>query len=217
MSVADFLSYYWRKDELVRFARRLGLSARGHKPELGLRIERRLRGAGDGTAQESKSAKGLRDSDRPLSRETRVVHYKSDTRTRAFFESEIGPEFHFTYHLNQWRLAREDTGNLTYGDLIDEWLAEREHRSGDGISASRSQTLGPWQRWQDQAQVVRYRLLFRSGGALTSITQTEILRASSGFSVSSRRALSASGLSGRTPDGGGAVRCFSISPNQSTR
>lgn len=135
MSVADFRSYYWRKDELVRFARRLGLSTRGHKPALGMRIERRLRGAADGTEQEGKSVKGLRDSGRPLSRETRVVHYKSDTRTRAFFQSEIGPEFHFTYHLNQWRLTREDTGNLTYGDLIDEWLAERDRRQDSAYQA----------------------------------------------------------------------------------
>ena len=83
-----------------------------------MRIERRLRGARDGTAQENKSAKGL-----------------SDTRTRAFFESEIGPEFHFTYHLSQWRLGREDTGNLTYGDLIDEWLAERERRQDPAYQA----------------------------------------------------------------------------------
>ena len=136
MSVADFISYYWMKDDLVRFARRLGLPTHGHKPELGARIERRLRRIPNRDEPRRKSAKGPRDSDRALSRETRVVHYKSDARTRAFFESEIGPAFHFTYRLNQWRLAREDAGNLTYGDLIDEWLAERERRRDPAYEAT---------------------------------------------------------------------------------
>jgi hypothetical protein len=35
------------------------------------------------------------------------------------------PDFHFTYYLNQFRLARQ---NLKYGELVDEWLAERERR-----------------------------------------------------------------------------------------
>ena len=82
MSVADFTSYYWMKDDLVRFARRLGLPAHGHKPELGARIERRLRRIPNRDEPKRKSAKGPRDSDRALSRETRVVHYKS---VRGFF------------------------------------------------------------------------------------------------------------------------------------
>jgi len=124
MRLSVFRRFYWWKTELVRFARALGLSTQGSKPELTLRIERRLQGLSE-TRARSAPASGPRDSDRPLRRSTPVRRYTSDQKTRAFFEAEIGPEFHFTYHLNQFRLARRD---LTYGALVDEWLAERDRR-----------------------------------------------------------------------------------------
>ena len=54
-------------------------------------------------------------------------------------------------------------------------------------------------------------------GLLTSMTQTEILRASSSDSVSSSRSFSSAASAGRLPQGGDWVRCSSISPNQNTR
>ena len=51
-----------------------------------------------------------------------VVRYFRHGWIASYF---IQPEFHFTYHLNQFRLARRD---LTYGALVDEWLAERDRR-----------------------------------------------------------------------------------------
>jgi hypothetical protein len=125
LSVQEFRSYYWMAADLVRFARQLGLRASGPKPELSARIEQRLSGLPDAREPATTPAKPPRDSDRPLTRDTPVLHYKSDDKTRRFFEKQIGPEFHFTYHLNQYRLAR---ANLTYGNLIDEWLAERRRR-----------------------------------------------------------------------------------------
>ena len=67
-----------------------------------------------------------------MTRDTPVVHYKSDAKTREFFKSLIGPEFHFTYYVNQFRLAND---GLTYGDLVDKWIAERDRRRSDGYSA----------------------------------------------------------------------------------
>jgi hypothetical protein len=129
MRVEDFAAYYWSMAELVAFAKRLGLPRHGQKPALNTRIERRLRGSRDRPMSARKRAIGPRDSNKPLRRETRVVNYKSDEKTRAFFKAQIGPEFHFTYHLNQFRLASQ---NLTYGKLVDEWLAERERRRAPG-------------------------------------------------------------------------------------
>jgi len=120
------------KADLIRFARRLGLPSHGYKPELSARIERRLRGLPDRRGSEPKRSKRGRDSDKPLARSTRVVDYRSDDETRAFFESQIGPHFHFTYHLNQFRLARKQ---LTYGQLVDEWLAEYRRRKTPGYEA----------------------------------------------------------------------------------
>jgi hypothetical protein len=132
MSVESFRSYYWMKADLVGFARKLGLPPHGYKPELSARIERRLRGLPDLPEPERRNERAPRDSDRPLLRTTPVVVYKSDDRTRAFFEEQIGPGFHFTYHLNQFRLARK---GLTYGDLVDEWVAERVRRRDGNYQA----------------------------------------------------------------------------------
>jgi SAP domain-containing new25/Domain of unknown function (DUF6434) len=132
MSVAEFMAYYWMKAELVEFAKRLGLPTHGYKPELSARIERRLRGLPDGAVPAPKPTRGQRDADKPLRRDTLVVNYKSDDKTRAFFTAQIGPHFHFTYHLNQFRLTRK---NLTYGDLIDEWVSEYERRKAPSYKA----------------------------------------------------------------------------------
>jgi hypothetical protein len=132
MSTADFAAYYWFKDELAQFARNLGLPTHGYKPELSARIERRLRGAPDAAGSKVRQPKGPRDSRKRLTRNTRVVNYKSDARTREFFKRVIGPSFHFTFHLNQFRLKNK---GLTYGDLADEWIAERDRRDSDGYRA----------------------------------------------------------------------------------
>jgi hypothetical protein len=119
------------KADLVDFARKLGLSTHGHKPELSARIDRCLRGKPAGP-EPPMPVKGPRDSDKPLRRSTPVVNYWSDDKTRAFFESEIGPAFHFTYYLNQYRMVHDD---LTYGDLIDVWVAERDRRRNTAYRA----------------------------------------------------------------------------------
>ena len=132
MSVDDFKSYYWMKTELVAFARRLDLPSDGYKPELVRRIECQLRGLSDAPKLPRKQPKGPRDSERPLGRNAPVINYRSDEKTRAFFTSQIGSHFHFTYHLNQYRLARK---NLTYGDLVDEWAAEHQRRKNPRYKA----------------------------------------------------------------------------------
>src|SRR3981081_2171985 len=104
MSVTEYRAYYWMKDDLTRFARRLGLPTHGYKPELSTRTERRPVGVSEGAEPQRKQSKGPRDSDKALRRGTRVINYKSDDKTRAFFRSQIGPHFHFTYLLNQYRL-----------------------------------------------------------------------------------------------------------------
>ena len=132
MSVKAFADYYWLKDELIDFVKVLRLPTDGYKPDLSARIERRLRKMPDRPPTQPRRSKGPRDSDRSLSQDTPVVNYYSDAKTREFFKSQIGPEFHFTYHVNQFRLANE---GLTYGDLVDEWMAEKDRRRSEGYEA----------------------------------------------------------------------------------
>ena len=87
ISVAEFRAYYWMKDDLIRLARKLNLPSHGYKPELSARIEQRLRGIPESPEPRPKQSKGPRDSDKPLRRHTLVINYKSDDKTRAFFES----------------------------------------------------------------------------------------------------------------------------------
>jgi hypothetical protein len=132
MGVTEFRAYYWMKADLVRFARQLGLPTHADKPELSTRIERCLRGLPAPKEPAREPSQAQRDSDRPLRRDTPVVRYMSDAKTRAFFESQIGPGFHFTYRLNQYRLAHP---TLTYGDLVDEWVAEHDRRRNSSYRA----------------------------------------------------------------------------------
>ena len=136
MGLSEFRAYYRMKADLVRFARRLGLPTHGYKPELVARIERRLQGLAALPESALEPSNADRDSDSPLHRDTPVVRYMSDAKTRAFFESQIGPGFHFTYRLNQYRLAHR---TLTYGDLVDEWIAERDRRRSSSYKAEIAQ------------------------------------------------------------------------------
>jgi SAP domain-containing protein/uncharacterized protein DUF6434 len=124
MPVDALTDYYWLKDELARFCVEHGIPSSGRKLELRDRIERFLR-TGEVPRGGGKAASGDRDSAGKLTRDTPVRHYTSDKATRAFFEREIGPHFHFTAHLNTFRKQRK---KLTYGDLIREWEAEHERR-----------------------------------------------------------------------------------------
>jgi hypothetical protein len=124
------------KADLVRFARQLGLPTHGYKPALSTRIERHLQGLRTPAESGPERPNAPRDSDRPLRRDTPVVRYMSDAKTRAFFESQIGPGFHFTYRLNQYRLTHR---TLTYGDLVDEWIAERDRRRTSSYKAEIAQ------------------------------------------------------------------------------
>src|SRR5258708_8778797 len=107
ISVTEYRAYYWMKDELIRFARQLGLPTHDYKPELSTRIDRRLRGMSESAEPQRKQSEGPRDSDKPLRRRSPAVNYKSDDKTRAFFESQIGPDVHFTYLLNQVRFRND--------------------------------------------------------------------------------------------------------------
>jgi hypothetical protein len=131
MTLAEFRAYYWMKADLIQFARQLEIATTGYKPELVLRIEQRLKGLLPELPK--KQSTGPRDSDKKLQRKTPVVSYWSDAKTRAFFESEIGPEFHFTSHMNQYRLAHS---GLTYGDLVDVWVKERDRRRNPNYKAT---------------------------------------------------------------------------------
>ncbi|WP_323493293.1 DUF6434 domain-containing protein [Undibacterium sp. CCC3.4] len=123
--------FYWYMEELVAFCRAAGLATAGHKHEVIERVRRQLQHraqpdlckvavvARKKTGEVVVRKFGL---DEPIG-----PNYKCDAETRAFFESVIGPHFHFTAHLQRFRRARAEQA-LTYGDLAREWVEELERR-----------------------------------------------------------------------------------------
>ncbi len=123
ISVADFESFYWLKSELATFAVANGISTSGKKLDISTRISAHLRGKKPVTKQVN--APRGRDSERKITRRTKVKGWVCDAETRAFFKEELGSKFHFTVSMN--KLGREGSG-LTYGDLVEHWLAEKSLR-----------------------------------------------------------------------------------------
>ncbi|WP_374562010.1 DUF6434 domain-containing protein [Ideonella sp.] len=122
--------YYWYMQELVAYCRERGLPTQGHKHEVIERVRQHLRGGAIAAPRVAGPAKAARApaGTRTITLETPVgPDYKCDADTRAFFESVIGPHFHFTAHLQRWRRANPQR-QLTYGDLAAEWIAEHERR-----------------------------------------------------------------------------------------
>jgi SAP domain-containing protein/uncharacterized protein DUF6434 len=125
ININDLRNFYWWKEELVRFCISQGIPATGRKLDILKRIETFLRtGKVLRHKQPVLGAAGKRP-DQPITLASPVVNFKSDQRTREFFQKVIGPEFHFTAYLNTFMRGRND---LTYGDLVKEWQAERERR-----------------------------------------------------------------------------------------
>lgn len=130
-SLEDFRNFYWYLDELVAFSQRHGLSTSGQKLDIIRRIEFFLK-TGKTAAKPEQPRKRSKASARvgPITMQRKVTDdFKCDKETRKFFKSMIGDHFHFTAHLQQFRRDKQSKGiPLTYGDLVREWLADRERR-----------------------------------------------------------------------------------------
>ena len=130
--------FYWYMEELVAFCRASGLTTAGHKHEVIERVRRHLQHRAQpalqkvAPVQKKKTVSAVRKFglDEPIG-----LDYKCDAETRAFFESVIGPHFHFTAHLQRFRKARVDQA-LTYGDLAREWVAEYERRKDKNYTST---------------------------------------------------------------------------------
>jgi hypothetical protein len=130
LSVENFRRFYWRKDELAPFCMKTGISLTGSKADVVSRIEKYLATGmieGGKARTRSKSAVGTRNEGPALlSLDTLIPpDYISSQEVRAFFESVIGPQFHFTIRF--MKFCKENPGR-TYRDAVNEWYAEREEK-----------------------------------------------------------------------------------------
>lgn len=131
LNVEDFRRFYWRKDELAPFCRNTGISMAGSKADLLCRVENYL---ATGLIEKPKAKQQIGRSgavkndleQAPLSLDTPIPpDYRNSQANRAFFESVVGPQFHFTIRF--MRFCKENPGR-TYRDAINEWYVEREEK-----------------------------------------------------------------------------------------
>jgi hypothetical protein len=135
-----FTRFYYLEEELLAFCRQNGLSTTGSKADLSVRIEHFLRTGGPPDGPEARRAANT--SPRRPARGTPAApsmdaeigsSFKCTEANRAFFESVVGPRFHFSVKLQRYLRSNP---TATYADAIAEW------RRLDGAAASPAATAG---------------------------------------------------------------------------
>jgi hypothetical protein len=133
MTLRQFDHGYWYATEIKRFARSLGLPSahKLRKDELEKAIRHFLvHGKVTSPTKRDLSRAGIKDVDRGLRLDRRVVLYTNDRETKAFLEREsrrLDPAFKrrsgSRYRLNRWRDAQLTRGaHITYRDLVKEYV-----------------------------------------------------------------------------------------------
>ncbi|MCL2031866.1 MAG: SAP domain-containing protein [Methanomassiliicoccaceae archaeon] len=108
-----FRSYYYLKEELVRFCRQEGLRVSGGKEDLTKRISYYL-DTGKELAPEAKAKPP--SGKREITEDTLIESVPSySERHRAFFEQRIGKRFTFNVAFQKW--LRSNAGK-SYGDAV---------------------------------------------------------------------------------------------------
>jgi hypothetical protein len=133
MTATQFDNGYWYATQLKDFADRIGIPSAGklRKDELEKAIKVFLRtGRIESPTKRSLATSGVRDVERGLSLDLRVVVYTNDKETKDFLEREalrLAPGLKrksgARYRLNRWREDRVTNGDkLTYRDLVREYV-----------------------------------------------------------------------------------------------
>ena len=133
MSLRAFENGYWYQTELVEFGKTLGLPAahRMRKNELESAISAYLT---TGRLQKKISSKplkkGVKDLDRGLTLDLVIANYTSNRQTKGFIIREAQrknptakEKSGIWYRLNRWREAHVAKRPVTYGDLVEQFIA----------------------------------------------------------------------------------------------
>ena len=128
ISLDQFKNHYWLKVELIAFCKQNDLPTAGSKQAISHRIETFIT-TGRKIKPTQNNPTNNRDSLQPITFNTPVVNYKNDAATRQFFVAHIGQHFRFDIFLRQFTNKNNITKGLTYGDLVNGWLAEETKRN----------------------------------------------------------------------------------------
>ncbi|UNK47807.1 DUF6434 domain-containing protein [Arthrobacter sulfonylureivorans] len=124
LSGAEFLRWYWLKEELADFARVLGKRASGSKELLTQRIAAALDGQVFEEPKAPKRATGNQLTG-PLSLSTPIpAGQRCSQILRKSFTEQVGPTFHFDAEMRAF-FARTD-GTQTMEQALDHWHESRD-------------------------------------------------------------------------------------------
>jgi hypothetical protein len=133
MSLQAFDNGYWYATDLIEFGKKIGLPAanRMRKNELESAIRSYLAtGRLPKTTSSKPLKKGIKDLDKGLALDLPIANYTSNKVTKGFIRREAerkNPEIEeksgVWYRLNRWREAHVAKRTVTYGELIDQYIA----------------------------------------------------------------------------------------------
>lgn len=130
ININDLNEFYWLKGELIAFCQKHKLSTHGAKSDLIKRIEVFLL-TGSKTKYQPMKKTGNKDSLNQIKKQTLVLNYNNDAKTRAFFVTQVGRNFKFNSYLRQFANKTKIKPKMTYGGLVDGWiLFEEERKNG---------------------------------------------------------------------------------------
>lgn len=135
MDADIFRQNYYTVTELKEFCDEIGISKAGLKPDLSIRIETYLR-SDKIIGTHSYKPTGKPDSQFGLSLNRKVCHYKSDSKTRAFFKDHIVGFTGFSALVQKQikeRLANNES--FTYGEVIEmhkQFICNKEQARASG-------------------------------------------------------------------------------------
>jgi hypothetical protein len=133
MSVTAFENGYWYATDLVEFGRQLGLPAahRMRKNELESAIKTYLAtGRLPKTIASKPLKKGVKDLEKGLTLDLPIANYTSNRQTKDFIiraaqrkRPGMKAKSGVWYRLNRWREAQVAKGPVTYGALVEQYIA----------------------------------------------------------------------------------------------
>ncbi len=128
---AEFDSYYWYKEELMDFARRLGVKASGGKFEIHDRISDYLRGVVQGVSVVKAKTSKFDWTNKLLTKDTVITDsYKNSQNVRKFFKEYVGESFKFSITLMDWMQGHIGS---TLGDAVQVYPELMQNRKRQEI------------------------------------------------------------------------------------
>lgn len=131
MSGDELRRWYWLKDELLGFARSLGIPTTGGKETLTARIAARLDGLAFTEPANRRSGTAARQLTGPVTATTVIPAGQRCSQTvRAWFSEQVGASFRFDDQLRSFFASAD--GTRTLQDALDHYRATRPDRRRGG-------------------------------------------------------------------------------------